>query len=165
MSRKNLKMYAAFLLCISIPALHAQEAIPASGGNASGSGGTVSFTVGQVVYTTSTAANGSAAHGVQQPYEISVVTGFEPANGIKLQLSVYPNPTIDLLNLEIEASTSFNFQYLSYQLFDANGKALVYREITDVMTSIKMSGLPMATYYLKVSENNIVVKTFKIIKN
>jgi len=162
---KNLKLITVFLLAIGLTESYAQEAIPASGGNASGSGGTVSFTVGQVVYNTNTGTNGSAAQGVQQPYEISVVTGFEPSKGITLQLSAYPNPTIDQLNLKIDASTSLNFQSLSYQLFDANGKSLEYREITDVMTSIKMSGLPMATYYLKISEDNIVVKTFKIIKN
>lgn len=162
---KKLKLTAVFLLFIGLTALKAQEAIPASGGNASGSGGTVSFTVGQVVYTTNTGTNGSVAQGVQQPYEISVVTSLVTANGITLQCSAYPNPLTDLLNLKIDALTSLSLQSMSYQLFDMNGKPLEYRKITDVVTSIKMSGLPMAAYYLKISENNTVVKTFKIIKN
>jgi len=165
MSLKKLKLTAVFLLFIGLTALKAQETIPASGGNATGSGGTVSFSVGQVVYTTNTGTNGSVAQGVQQPYEISIVTGLETVNGITLECSVYPNPAIDLLNLKIDAPTSLSLQSMSYQLFDINGKPLEYRKITDVVTSIKMSGLPMAAYYLKLSENNTVVKTFKIIKN
>lgn len=162
---KKFKLITVFLLAIGLPELYAQQTIPASGGNASGSGGTVSFTVGQVAYSTNTGTNGLVAQGVQQPYEISVVTGFEPANGITLQLSAYPNPTIDLLNLKIDASALLNFLSLTYQIFDANGKSLEFHEITSVITSINMSGFPMATYYLKISENNTVVKTFKIIKN
>ena len=65
-------------------ALQAQEVISSSGGNVSGSGGSVSYSVGQVVYTTNTGTNGSVAQGVQQPYEISVVTGIEEATNINL---------------------------------------------------------------------------------
>jgi hypothetical protein len=162
---KNFKLSTLFLLGIGIAGLYAQEAIPASGGNTSGSGGSVSYTVGEIVYTTNNGTNGSVAQGVQQPYEISIVTGLEPATGITLQLSAYPNPTIDELNLKIDSSASLNFQSLSCQLLDANGKSLEYFKIADVITLIKMSGLPMATYYLKISDNNTTIKTFKIIKN
>jgi hypothetical protein len=162
---KNLKLSAVFLLFIGIQALKAQEAIPASGGNALGSGGTVSFTVGQVVYTTNNGTNVSVVQGIQQPYEISVVNGLELASGITLQCLVYPNPTIDLLHLKIDAPTSHNLQSMNYQLLDMNGKLLEYRKLTGDVTLITMSEFPMATYFLKISENNIVVKTFKIIKN
>jgi hypothetical protein len=46
------------------PAIRAQNAIPASGGNATGSGGSVSYTFGQVVYTTKSGTGGSVAQGV-----------------------------------------------------------------------------------------------------
>ena len=51
--------------------LQAQEIPIASGAVATGIGGSSSYTVGQVVYTTNTGSNGSVAQGVQQPYEIS----------------------------------------------------------------------------------------------
>ena len=38
--------------------LHAQESVPATGGDGSGSGGSTSYTIGQVVYTTNTGGNG-----------------------------------------------------------------------------------------------------------
>ena len=69
-----------------------QEAIPASGGDASGVGGTLSYTVGQLVYTNNSGNNGSVAQGVQQPYEISTTVGIEITN-ISLDFIAYPNPT------------------------------------------------------------------------
>ena len=78
--------------------IQAQNAIPASGANGSGAGGTISYTVGQVVYTTSTGTMGSVAQGVQQPYEISVVTSLEEAKDFSLEFVVYPNPATDFLS-------------------------------------------------------------------
>ncbi|MGD0341661.1 MAG: hypothetical protein ABSA76_08155, partial [Bacteroidales bacterium] len=63
-------------------AIHAQSTITTSGGNASGSGGSASYTIGQVVYSTITGTNGSSAQGVQQPYEISIITGIAEAKDI-----------------------------------------------------------------------------------
>ncbi len=52
----------------------AQEVIPASGGNATGSGGSVSYSAGQVFYLTHEGTTGSVNEGAQQPYEISAIT-------------------------------------------------------------------------------------------
>jgi hypothetical protein len=41
--------------------------------------------------------NGTAAQGVQQPYEISVVTAIEKALDILLEMVVYPNPATDFV--------------------------------------------------------------------
>ena len=76
------KVVLAILIVIVGFPLIAQEAIPAAGSNAIGSGGSVSYSVGQVVYTINTGTNGSVAEGVQQPYEISVVVGIEQAKDI-----------------------------------------------------------------------------------
>jgi hypothetical protein len=79
-----------FLLMFPIIGL-SQEAIPASGGDASGSGGTLSFTVGQLGYSSNSGSNGSVAEGVQQPYEISTTVGIELSN-ISLDFIAYPKP-------------------------------------------------------------------------
>ncbi|MGC8754863.1 MAG: hypothetical protein ACP5QJ_07625, partial [Thermosulfidibacteraceae bacterium] len=77
MRHKKLKLSAVLLLGLGLTGLQAQESVNATGGNASGNGGTVAYSVGQVVYTTNTGTNGSVAQGVQQPFEISVVSGIE----------------------------------------------------------------------------------------
>lgn len=92
---KHTKNFLCFLLLIgfSITILHAQATIPATGGNAAGSGGSVSYTVGQITCNFLSGTNGTIAQGVQQPYEISVVTAIETAREISLECTVYPNPT------------------------------------------------------------------------
>lgn len=149
-------------LVFSFSTVSAQESINATGGNASGSRGSVNYSVGQVVYTTNTGTNGSVAQGVQQSFEISAVTGLDEAKGITLLINVYPNPTADYLTLCID---EFNISNLSYQLFDMNGKLLQNEKITGNQTSIVMSNLTPATYFVKVIQGNKEVKIFKIIKN
>lgn len=176
MSQKRLKLCAILLLGLGLQVIQAQEAIPASGGEASGSGGSASYSVGQMIYTTNTGTNGSVAQGVQQPYEISVVTGIEEAKGINLSVSAYPNPTNDFLTLKVDASATNIIPSLSYQLFDMQGKLLETKKITGNETSIVMSNLVPATYFLKIYtegrsdrtgaiQNDKKIKTFKIIKN
>lgn len=162
MRHKRLKLSAVLLLGLGLTGLQAQETIPATGGNATGSGGSASYSVGQVVYTTNTGTNGSVAQGVQQPFEISVVTGIEQTKGINLSVSAYPNPATDFLMLKVENYDNGN---LSYQLFDMNSKLLQNKKVTSNQTSIVMSNLVPATYFVKVIQENKEVKTFKVIKN
>ncbi len=165
MRHKQLKLSAMLLLGLGLTGLQAQEAVPATGGNASGSGGTMSYSVGQVAYQTYTGTKGSVIEGVQQPYEISVVTGLEDAAGITLSVSAYPNPTTDYIILKVDASTTLSIQSISYRLFDINGKLLEIKKVNSSQTSIDMSNFLPATYFLKVTDEKIEVKTFKIIKN
>ena len=162
MNHKQLKLSAVLLLGLGLTGLQAQTSINATGGNASGSGGSVSYSVGQVVYTTNTGTNGSVAQGVQQIYEITVVNSITQAKGINLTVTAYPNPTTDFLTLEVK---DFELSTLHFQLFDMNGKLLQSEKITGNQTSIVMSNLVPATYFVKVIQGNKEVKTFKIIKN
>jgi hypothetical protein len=142
-------------------AVHAQQAVIATGGNASGSGGTVAYSVGQIVYKTNIGPNGSVSNGIQQAFEISTLTGIED-NKISLNLQVYPNPTNGYLTLSIDKTefTSFNFQ-----LTDNTGKVIESKVVTSPNEIINMECLAKSVYFLKVSRNDLDVKTFKIIKN
>ena len=162
MRHKRLKLSAVLLLGLGLTGVQAKTSVNATGGDASGGGGSVSYSVGQVVYTTHTGTSGSVAEGVQQPYEISVVTGLEEAQSINLSVTAYPNPTTDYLTLRID---EFEISNLSFQLYDMNGKLLQNEKITGNQTSIVMSNLLPATYFVKVIQGNKEVKTFKIIKN
>jgi hypothetical protein len=153
---------AILLLGLGLTGLHAQESVNTAGGNASGSGGSMSYSVGQIVYTINTGDNGTVAQGIQQAYEISAVTGIEEAKDISLSVSAYPNPTTNYLILEIEGD--LKTQYF-VALYDMQGRLLQNKKITSNQTSIAMGELLTATYFLKVSEGNKEVKTFKIIKN
>jgi hypothetical protein len=141
--------------------LHAQQTVPATGGDATGTGGSSSYTLGQVVYTTNIGTNGSVAQGVQQPYEISTSVGNEVTE-INLELVAYPNPTNNALTLNIG---NYNNEKLTYQLYDIQGKLLVSKQVVNSSTTIGMKELPVSTYLLNVLDHNALIKTFRIVKN
>ena len=160
MQKNTLKLVIVFLFSLKLTSIQAQVAISASGGNATGSG-SVSYTVGQTVYTTNTGTNGSVAQGVQQPHEISVVTGIEEAKDISLEMVVYPIPATDFVMLNIANYEGINIRY---QLYDINGNLLKDTKVEGNETNIPMQNLLPSMYFLKVTDNNKVIKTFKIIK-
>jgi hypothetical protein len=163
MKHKRLKLSALLFLGLGLTGLQAQTSVNATGGNASGSGGSASYSVGQLAYTTNTGTNGSVSEGVQQPFEISVVTGIEEAKDIFLNVSAYPNPTTDYLELKVE---NLQLSELSYKLYDIRGKVYQNKEIGNSITKIEMQNLPQGIYFIKVIDTkNKEFKTFKIIKN
>lgn len=159
MKHKPLKLSVVILLGLGLTGLHAQESINATGDDATGNGGSASYSVGQVVYNTNIGSSGSVAQGVQQAFEIYTL-GVEDVENILL--TAYPNPTTDYLTLEMNTLT---YSDVTYQLFDIHGRLLRTRQIKDNRTQIAMGNLPVATYFVKVNQENNEIKTFKIIKN
>jgi hypothetical protein len=159
----NIKVFliTVFNLSFSFLGLQAQETVPVSGGNATGTLGTASYTVGQIVNITNTGTNGTSSQGVQQPYEISVVTGIDDAFEIMLEMAVYPNPAIDFLKLKL---CDYAIVNIRYQLYDLNGSLLLKSKIEVQETDISIQTLKPSTYFLKVLQGNKEIKTFKIIK-
>lgn len=151
----KIKVFAVFLLFATTIML-AQETIPASGGEASGNGGTSNYTIGQVFYTT----NGSISHGVQHAYEFQTLSN-SLLTSVNLIVSTYPNPTSDFITLKIADSTLEN---LSYALFDLNGKSIAIGEITNTETPINFQNSAIGMYILKIIQKQQTIKTFKIIK-
>ncbi|RLD63469.1 MAG: hypothetical protein DRJ01_03710 [Bacteroidetes bacterium] len=162
MKFKKLKLSAVTLLIFGLSNLQAQEVISATGGDASGSGGSTSYTVGQMIYTTNKGTGGNTvAQGVQQPYEISVVTGIAKAKDINLSVSAYPNPTTNYLTIKVENYETANLQYV---VSDINGKLMQTVKATGQETQIQTSQLVPAHYFVKVLDNKKEIKVFKIIK-
>lgn len=156
---KPITLLAACLLWTGLA--QAQESSNASGGDATGSGGTVAYSIGQVVYTSNTGSTGSVDQGVQHAYEIFTVGINETV--LNISLTVFPNPTTENLTLQI---SDYSNEKLSYQLFDMQGKQLSKGQIVAQQTQINMNSLPTATYFVNVvNEENNQLQSFKIIKN
>jgi hypothetical protein len=162
MQNKRLKLCVFLLFGYGITCLQAQESVNTAGGNTTGTGGTVSYSVGQVFYISNSSKNGMENQGVQQPYEIFEITGNEQTKFIQLTCSVYPNPTTDFLTLEMKQS---NFEGIAYHLTDLNGKVILGKNLESNREIIDMKLLRSGSYFLKVTENQNVIKTFKIIKH
>lgn len=151
----------AFFLLFGCHYLMAQQSVNSLGGNATGSNGCFSYSVGQINYVFSNGSNGIVTQGVQQAFEIFTL-GTDDYPTIILQAIVYPNPTTNKLTLKIDNYTTEN---LSIQLYDVLGKVILQQKITQKETPITMEKLQAANYFLNVSDNSKSIKTFKIIKN
>jgi len=153
------KMTCIAILIAGLGGLHAQEAAVSAGAEATGVGGSSSYSIGQVVYTAQSGAGGTVKQGVQQSYDIATTLGAELEN---IALAVYPNPTSDYLNLSISDN---DLSSLTYVLYDLQGRTIASQKVTANTTAISMQGLASAAYILKISQNNNPLKTYRIIKN
>jgi hypothetical protein len=160
-------IFTLFIFAMCQAELNAQSAVSASGSVALGSGGSVSYTVGQIAYSFYSDKAYSVTQGVQQPYEISITTSLGGANAITLTCEAYPNPVKTDLTLYIENYINEN---ISYSLIDEVGKLVDFGKINLKRTIIPMDKYVEATYYLKVEQaadksSPKKTKVFKIIKN
>ena len=160
MKKLNIRLLILLLLSFGLNLARSQETTNASGGDAIGEGGSASYSIGQLVYNNYSGTTGLVTEGVQQPYEFSIDTGQDKLD-INLFPSVFPNPTDDILIINIEKYVS---EKASFQLFDLNGKLLKSEAITSQKTGLSIFGLSSGAYFLRVNPNNREMKIFKIIK-
>ena len=155
------KVFLSGLALFSAAGLYAQSNTVSGGGTATGHGGTVSFTVGQVAYTAASGNGGSVSQGVQQVYAVSSPTNVNDLD-VTLKAQIYPNPTTDQLLLTLSGN---EYKQLSYQLLDLQGKVLRQNQLNSTTTSIDVAQLPNGTYFVRVLDKQRQLKTFQIIKN
>ena len=160
---QNLKksLTPLLLLIFCFMEAEAQYAIPASGGAATGTGGNVSYTIGQLWYTTIENNDATVFQGVQQPFEILEITGLPTMPGISLNASLFPNPADQYILIRLD---DLPLNDLAYQLTDLQGKMLETGSITRNETTIPMSRLGASTYLVRITQNNALINVYKIIK-
>ncbi len=161
LNMKTKKSLLLLFFVLGATTIYAQDATTSSGGDATGVGGSSSYSVGQVVYTDATGSNGSVNQGVQQPYTV-VTTGVNNNNNINLLISVFPNPSITSITLNVGNQ---ELTGLSFNLYDVQGKLLLTQKINSTETSILMNAYDAGNYILKVLDSKSELKSFKIIKN
>ena len=157
MKTKSL-LLLSLALCVSIQ-IQAQNNTVSAGADAEGSNGSVSYSIGQVVYTSATGINGSINQGVQQPYDYDVITGIEHT---EIELNLYPNPTLGQVNLSIADSRT---QEYSLSLFDATGRLIMQNSQLNGLNRFSMESYAAGAYTLSVFKKEELVKSFRIIRN
>lgn len=154
--KSQIQLFIYFFLGIIF--CNAQQSISASGGNSTGSGGSSSYTIGQIDYS-SKGSPVQVTEGVQQPYEI-VSLAVSEISGEK-NISLYPNPVKDVLFVDFNEEKYANAQYI---LFDSQGRTLKKGIFTQKKTELDFSTLPQSVYIIQILQDSKNIKTFKIIK-
>lgn len=151
-----------FLLIVGLclyETTQAQQGLNVSSNNANGSNGNVNYVVGQMFYHTHTSANGFVSEGVLQTYEVTV-TGVNESMVTMLQANVYPNPTLNDVQLNVNLQAD-----LCYDIHNVQGELLQSAGIKEEQTILSLDKLPSGIYILTIRKNNEFVQSFKIIKN
>ena len=144
--------------------LCAQEGSVSSGGEAKGTGGFMSFSVGQIDYINIKSSTAKITQGVQQPAEILIYLGDNPIVIDRSQeYTLYPNPAKDYTVLYVNQPITQN---ISYVFYDILGRVIASEKLIDVRTEIRTDQLPEAVYILTIVEDNTnrIVRKFKIVK-
>jgi len=155
--KKSILFLGLSLLIINISV--AQTSLNAAGGDFVNESSSLSYSIGQVFYGTDI-----VYEGVQLPFNILEIVGIEDVKGIFLNISTFPNPTKDFLELRID-SEEFDYNNVIYQITDINGSVVISDKVLDFQTIVSMQNLASGVYFLEVKSKNNTVKTFKIVKN
>jgi hypothetical protein len=80
---------------------------------------------------------------------------------INSEVSVYPNPVIDIINIHI---TNTNGEAITGSLFDTNGKLIYTGKMIGERNTINMTRFPKGIYMLTIKNNNSLIQNIKLIK-
>ena len=136
--------------------LHAQEVLSSQGESYASDNLIMDYTLGEVVIETASSENHTLTQGFHQ-------TSWNFLGQVDhkedYRATVFPNPSIDQLNIE-----AYDFQDVSYTLFDANGKLLRQGQLQSQLTELDVRSLTSGHYSLILSSDVERLKTFKLVK-
>lgn len=148
---------------------HAQSIAPQSinsgGASVSQSNGSLSFTVGELVVLSLTDSEGNTLGGGFTAGAALTTASIKKTDPAVLDVSIFPNPTSDLVNIRINFSTIDQF-FVS--ITDLQGKEVYNGKYVGVSNVIGINTASFATgeYILTLKDkNNQVLGTYKIIKH
>ena len=143
------------LLCLGLAQSRAQQGPVSAGGNATGAEGSVSFSIGQAVIGSTEGNSGSSNAGLQQPYWVEVITGWDD---VDFSLVVFPNPAVDRITVrDAKARVGLVLEWL-----DAEGRILARRTSEGAETFMMVDAWSNGIYLLRISEGERGLKTFRI---
>lgn len=106
-------------------------------------------------------SGGSFAAGVQQPYEIQIISHFEEP-GIDLTVSAFPNPANDILILTAE---SYEGTPIYFELFSISGQLIEKQLLLHHETYIDISRHSAGIYLLRITTKEKHLKIIEISKH
>ena len=127
--------------------------------------GSLSFTVGELVILSQTDSQGNTLGGGFTSGATLTTVSIQEADATVLDVKVYPNPTTELVNIQINHSA---IDQVVVTITDLQGKEVYngkYAGISNVI-GINTASYETGTYVLSLKNlNNQVLGTYKIIKH
>jgi hypothetical protein len=136
----------------------AQNAISSTGGHFKTTGGSTSFTVGQVAYVLKKGNGSYLNEGVQQVYT-KKTTPIEELDYLK-EVLLYPNPTQETMTLILSSKEDVQVRYT---IMDYLGKEIKYGIILSEKSEISLRDLPSGNYFISLKSKK-EIRIFKMVK-
>lgn len=150
------------LTCLVSLNLTGQTSVNTCGGDGTGNGGSVAFSIGQVFFQVVEDPQISFSEGVQQAFEISIVDGIEEEDPLSFVISAFPNPTMDVLHIELKDEFTGS---VMFQVHDAIGNLIQEGEVSTSKFTIQTTDWSGGSYYLRVyNTDSLQSSTLKFIK-
>ena len=146
---KHLTILALLLLPILVSAQSLSPTVIASYGKWSNNGGyTLSATSGEMMIQTFTGGSSILTQGFQQPDDRNV--GVQELNEDELTIKIFPNPTSDLVTVNLESDKAESYGIVMYDLLGRtlNLPGTLDRSHTQMQQTFNLSQLPAATYFI-----------------
>ena len=155
-----MKYILLLLISFLFQSLNAQKSTNSAGGSKTDAGGSISYSIGQVFYTSTDTTTGTVSQGVQQVWVINEVTSVKKTSNIKV--TVFPNPVAKYLNISIKGTDGAT----GYNLIDLQGRLVFQGELQGLTTKVDLNNsIGAGEYVLQIFSGKKTIKTFKIIKN
>ena len=138
--------------------VYSQEVISSAGHYDETSGAQVSWTIGEPAIETIISEGNILTQGFQQTK--MVITAVISYNE-NIQVFIYPNPTDDLVNIDI---FGLQFSETKVGVYTMEGKLLKQQYLITSTSVLNIHGLASGSYLLKVTDKNNPIKTFKLVK-
>ena len=160
-------LLAATMLLVSIS--YAQSIAPQSvnsGGTKMTQGNSsLSFTVGELVVLSQIDSDGNTLSGGFTAGATLTTMSIQETDAAVLDVKVFPNPTTELVNIQINFST---IDQVLVTITDLQGKEVYSGKYAGISNTIGINtaSYPIGTYILSIKNiNNQVLGTYKIIKH
>ena len=147
------------IMAISQPA--SPELVSSAGDSFNNTSYQLDWSIGECVTLTHSAGTYVITQGFHQD-SYKITTSIDNLYGSEINITVYPNPTTNLVCLQVESSKAESLQYI---LSDINGKILQNAEVLNNIVQLNFSTYTSGVYFLIVKQENQLIKSFKIIKN
>ena len=134
-----------------------REVVSANGNFYSNGVGQLSTTLGEPIISTVSSGTNELTQGFQQTR--ITITGIEDFQS-DFEMSIYPNPVSEFITIKTKELK----EGVTYAIYTIEGKLVLEDNIKEIQTKLQLSALVKGSYYLNITQENQLLKTYKIIK-
>ncbi len=150
-----------FLTVLTFSQTASPELVSSSGNSFNNTTYQLDWSIGECITASHDAGNYEITQGFHQDRYV-IITAIENLHNNEINISVFPNPTTDLISLKVQCSKR---ESIKYTLTDISGKVLQTEKVKSDIEQLNFSTYTNGVYFLSVRQENQLVKSFKIIKN